>query len=71
MEQQPDRDSPGASASGRRIEVAAMMRLVVREGTGTAAQISGYIGRRQDGNGRDRHRELEHDVVHRVRRKGR
>ena len=33
-----------------------MMKAAVEGGTGTAAQISGVDGRRQDGHRRDRHR---------------
>ena len=46
-----------------------MMQAVVEGGTGTAAQISGRHGRRQDGHRRDRRRGPEHDLVHLLRRR--
>ena len=51
--------------------VAAMMQEAVEGGTGTAAQISGLDGRRQDRDGGDRDRRPEHDLVHQLRRKER
>ena len=47
--------------------VAEMMQEVVEGGTGTAARISGAVGRRQDGHRGDRRRRPEHDLVHRLR----
>ena len=44
-----------------------MMQAVVTGGTGTAAQIPGRQGRRQDRNRGDRRaRDAEHDLVHRA-----
>ena len=45
-----------------------MMIDVVRRGTGTAVADTGPAHRRQDGDGRDRRVEPEHDVVHLLRR---
>ena len=52
-------------------QVAAMMRLAVARGHRHGRADPRIHGRRQDGNGRDRRRGLEHDVVHRLRRTGR
>ena len=41
-------------------ELTEMMRRVVEEGTGTAAQIWRSVGRRQDRHGRDRSARTEH-----------
>ena len=62
------RISAGRSSPRRRRRVAEMMQEAVEGGTGTAAQISGRHGRRQDGHRRDRDRGPEHDLVHRLRR---
>ena len=43
------------------------MQLVVTGGTGTAAQIPGDQGRRQDRHRRDQRRRPQHDVVRRLR----
>ena len=67
-ERAPGALDPAGRQQGTAHEVAAMMRLVVREGTGNRRPDPRILGRRQDGDRGDGHRGLEHDVVHRLRR---